>query len=86
MINLERANPIVDAALAEGRRLKLAPLAVVVLDSGGNLLVAKREDSAGILRIDIAHAKAWDWFWHSRTGGVRSDLASLHLSSCRSLR
>jgi len=59
MIGLERANRIVDATLAEGRRLKLAPLAVVVLDQGGHLVVAKREDRAGILRIDIAHAKAW---------------------------
>ena len=59
MIGLDRATEIVDAALAEGRRLNLAPLAVVVLDAGGNLVVAKREDKAGILRIDIAHAKAW---------------------------
>ena len=59
MVGLALANRIADAALAEGRRLKLAPLAVVILDSGGNLVVAKREDGAGILRIDIAHAKAW---------------------------
>jgi uncharacterized protein GlcG (DUF336 family) len=59
MIGLERANRIVDATLAEARRLQLAPLAVVVLDPGGNLVVAKREDGTGILRIDIAHAKAW---------------------------
>src|SRR5690242_12266996 len=59
MIGLDRATEIVDAALAEGRRLNLAPLAVVVLDAGGNLVVANREDKAGILRIDIAHAKAW---------------------------
>ena len=59
MINLEHASRIVDAALAEGRKLKLAPLAVVVLDAGGNLVAAKREDGSGILRIDIARAKAW---------------------------
>src|SRR5215510_14453822 len=59
MLGLERANTIADAALVEGRRLRLAPLAVVVLDVGGNLIVAKREDGSGILRIDIAHAKAW---------------------------
>ena len=59
MVDLALANRIADAALAEGRRLNLVPLAVVILDSGGNLVVAKREDGAGILRIDIAHAKAW---------------------------
>jgi uncharacterized protein GlcG (DUF336 family) len=59
MLGLERANKIVDAALAEARRLGLAPLAVIVLDAGGNLVVAKREDGSGLLRIDIAHAKAW---------------------------
>ena len=59
MIGLDRANRIADAALVEGRRLDLAPLAVVILDAGGNLVVAKREDRAGILRIDVAYAKAW---------------------------
>ena len=38
--------------------MNLAPLAVVILDSGGNLVVAKREDGAGILRWS-RHAKAW---------------------------
>lgn len=56
---LEAASLIVDAALAEGRRRELAPLAVAVLDAGGHLLVFKREDRTGILRFDIAFAKAW---------------------------
>ncbi len=56
---LEAASLIVDAALAEGRRRDLAPLAVAVLDAGGHLLVFKREDRTGILRFDIAFAKAW---------------------------
>jgi len=59
MLTLSQANTIVDAALAEGRKLGLAPLAVVVLDAGGHVIVAKREDGAGILRIDIAFGKAW---------------------------
>jgi uncharacterized protein GlcG (DUF336 family) len=58
-LDLARATLIVDAALAEGRRRRLAPLAVALLDAGGQLLVFKREDGAGILRFDIAHAKAW---------------------------
>jgi uncharacterized protein GlcG (DUF336 family) len=59
ILGLERATSIVDRALAEARRLGLAPLGVAVLDAGGHLLVFKREDRAGILRFDIAHAKAW---------------------------
>ena len=58
-LGLERATTIVDAALTEGRRLKLAPLAVAVLDAGGHLVAFKREDRAGILRFDIAYGKAW---------------------------
>lgn len=59
MLTLEQADTLADATLAEGRRLSLAPLAVVVLDAGGHVVVSKREDGAGILRMDIAHGKAW---------------------------
>jgi uncharacterized protein GlcG (DUF336 family) len=58
-LKLAQASAIVDTALAEGRKMKLAPLAVAVLDAGGNLIAFKREDSAGILRFDIAFGKAW---------------------------
>jgi uncharacterized protein GlcG (DUF336 family) len=58
-IPLSQASIIVDAALEKARELNLRPLAVTVLDAGGNLVVVKREDQAGILRPDIAHAKAW---------------------------
>ena len=59
MLTLEQAKTIADAAMAEGRKLGLAPLAVAVLDRGGNLLVFQRQEEAGILRFDIAFAKAW---------------------------
>jgi uncharacterized protein GlcG (DUF336 family) len=58
-LRLEAAALIVDVALGEGRRLGLAPLAVAVLDAGGHLVAFKREDRAGIMRFDIAYAKAW---------------------------
>jgi uncharacterized protein GlcG (DUF336 family) len=58
-IQLSQASTIVDAALEKARELNLRPLAVTVLDAGGNVVVVKREDNAGILRPDIAHAKAW---------------------------
>src|SRR5262247_3905537 len=59
IIKLKHAEMIVDTALAEGRKLQLAPLAVAVLDAGGHVMVFKREDGAGIVRFDIAYGKAW---------------------------
>src|SRR5438045_9108949 len=59
LLTLAQASIIVDAALKTGRDTNLAPLAVAVLDSGGHLVAFKREDKAGILRFDIAFAKAW---------------------------
>ena len=50
---------MVDTALAEARKLNLAPIAVAVLDAGGHVMVFKREDGAGIVRFDIAYGKAW---------------------------
>lgn len=58
-ITLKQAETMVDRALRKGRELDLAPLTCVVLDAGGHVMVAKREDGAGILRFDIANGKAW---------------------------
>ena len=58
-LKLAQASPIIDAALAEGRKRRLAPLAVAVLDAGGHLVAFKREDGAGFFRFDIANGKAW---------------------------
>lgn len=57
-LSLQQAATIVDAALAEGERLDLQPLCVVVLDSGGHALALKRNERASILRPEIATAKA----------------------------
>ena len=59
MLTLVKAQVIVSAALAEGRRLGLAPLTVAVLDAGGHLVAFAREDGSGIARYDIAFGKAW---------------------------
>ena len=59
MMSLSQASEIVDAALSKARELDLRPLTVTVLDPGGHPVVVKREDGAGILRPQIAHAKAW---------------------------
>jgi uncharacterized protein GlcG (DUF336 family) len=58
-LSLRRADDLADATLAHGRDTDAAPLAVVVLDPGGHPVVVKRDDGAGILRVDIATAKAY---------------------------
>ena len=58
-LSLQAAATIVAAAIAARRKEALLPLAVVVLDAGGNLVCFKREDGCGLLRHDIAFGKAW---------------------------
>ncbi len=58
-LTLKQSKLIVREALAAGRRGDLAPLTVAVLDAGGHLKCFAREDGSGILRGDIAAAKAW---------------------------
>jgi uncharacterized protein GlcG (DUF336 family) len=58
-LTIAHASTIIDVALQKGRDMKFAPLAVAVLDAGGNLVAFKRDDRAGILRFDIAFGKAW---------------------------
>ena len=55
----EIARELVRTALAHARKLQLAPLAVTVLDAGGNLVCFERENGAGFARFDISLAKAW---------------------------
>ena len=59
MTTLAQAEAIASATLDQGRTVGAAPLTVAVLDAGGHLVVLKREDGSGILRPQIAQAKAW---------------------------
>jgi uncharacterized protein GlcG (DUF336 family) len=58
-LTLKQANTIVDKALAKAREMKIKPLGVVVLDAGGHLVAAQREDGASMFRLDVATGKAW---------------------------
>ena len=65
-VTLAQADLIANEAIAKGRALNFLPLTVVVLDAGGHVVVTKREDGSGILRVEIATGKpgahsAWDW-------------------------
>jgi uncharacterized protein GlcG (DUF336 family) len=69
-VTLAQASTIVDAALKKARELKQMSQTVVVLDSGGHLVCAKREDGSGIVRFEIAVGKAYGSLgmgWGSRT-------------------
>ena len=56
---LATAEQIVDAALKAGAEAKLLPLTIAVLDTGGNIVLLKRQDGSGNLRADVAIGKAW---------------------------
>jgi uncharacterized protein GlcG (DUF336 family) len=57
-IHLDRAEAIVKEALRAARERKLPPMSVVVVDAGGHLKFAAREDGAGLGGVDIAAGKA----------------------------
>ncbi len=58
-LTLAQANQIIDTALRSARAKGYKPMAVVVLDEGGNLRAAQRDDGASMFRVDIATGKAW---------------------------
>ncbi len=69
-VSLAQASTIVDATLKKARELKQMPQTVVVLDSGGHVVCAKREDGSGIIRFEIAVGKAYGALgmgWGART-------------------
>lgn len=58
-LTLKQANTIINKALEKGRDMKVKPLGIVVIDAGGNMVAAQREDGASMFRLDIAQGKAW---------------------------
>jgi len=59
MLTLAIADRIADGTLAAGQAKGAQPLTVVVLDAGGHVVVVKRADNSGILRVEIATGKAY---------------------------
>ena len=58
-ISLETAKTITAGVRAAGKQHGLKPLTVVVLDAGGHVLSAEREDGASNNRFEIAYGKAY---------------------------
>ena len=57
-ITWEQARKIIDVALATGKKKKMNPLTVAVLDDGGNL-VAFAKEGGGPRREAVCRGKAW---------------------------
>ncbi|HEY5623072.1 MAG TPA: heme-binding protein [Gammaproteobacteria bacterium] len=58
-LTLEQATAVVDGCLRVARKHDILPLTVAVLDAGGHLVALKREDGSGIIRVQVATAKAY---------------------------
>jgi uncharacterized protein GlcG (DUF336 family) len=58
-ISLSQARAIIEGTLAAGSNASLKPLTVVVLDAGGHVVAAEREDGSSNKRFEVAHGKAY---------------------------
>lgn len=58
-LTIDHARTIIANALATGHVKELRPLAVLVLDAGGNVTAFEREDGASNLRFEVAYGKAY---------------------------
>jgi uncharacterized protein GlcG (DUF336 family) len=88
MTTLAQAEAVARATLARGREVGAAPLTVAVLDAGGHLVVLHREDGSGILRPQIAIAKAYGALGmglSSRELGVRAEKQPTFFASLTSI-
>ena len=57
-LSLSQARAIIAGALTAGSDASLKPLTVVVLDAGGHVLAAEREDGSSNKRFEVAYGKA----------------------------
>ena len=58
-LNLDTARSIIAGARAHGSSADLKPLTVVVLDAGGHVVAAEREDGSSMKRFEIGFGKAY---------------------------
>jgi len=58
-LNLDTARSIIAGARAHGSSAGLKPLTVVVLDAGGHVVAAEREDGSSMKRFEIGFGKAY---------------------------
>lgn len=71
-VQLTRAQgrAIIDGAFAEARKADMEPLTVVVLDGGGHVIAAEREDGCAPLRFPVAQGKAFAALGNGAASGI----------------
>jgi len=65
-----QARSILDGAFNEAQKTVTQPLTVVVLDGGGHLVAAEREDGCAPLRFPVAQGKAFAALGNGVSSGV----------------
>ena len=58
-MSLKEALQVIEGAFARAAELKLKPLTIVVLDAGGHVKAAQKQDGCSLMRYDIAKGKAY---------------------------
>lgn len=58
-ISLASANQIIEVCIRLSRERQYLPMTFCILDRGGHLVTAQREDNSSIMRFEIAFGKAW---------------------------
>jgi len=58
-ISLDEALKLIAGTFADAARQKLRPLTAVVLDAGGHVKAALKQDGSSMLRFEIAYGKAY---------------------------
>jgi uncharacterized protein GlcG (DUF336 family) len=75
VITLRKAQTILRKALAAAREMELKPVTVVVLDAGGHVIAAAREDGASPGRFKVAEGKAYGSIMLGIAGTAQRDRA-----------
>ncbi len=75
MIGMKKSQAILKGALAKAAELGLKPLTVVVLDAGGHVIAALRQDGASAGRFELAQAKAYGCVMLGIAGTAQRDRA-----------
>lgn len=65
-----QARQMLDGAFAKAREEGMEPLSVVVLDGGGHVVAAEREDGCAALRFPVARGKAFAALGNGASSGV----------------
>ena len=58
-ISLDEAVKLIAGTFAEAAKRRLRPLTAVVLDAGGHVKAALKQDGSALLRFEIAYGKAY---------------------------